>query len=86
MSVKNEPSIEAYIGATGSGKGVSIKKRLGALKPRRLLIWDPRNEYGDFAPAVTDAKALVQAWHLKAGPVKARYVANDHKPLAEQFD
>jgi hypothetical protein len=86
VSVKNEPSIEAYIGATGSGKGVSIKRRLDALKPKRLLIWDPRDEYGKYAPAVTDAKALVQAWHLKSGPVKTRYVAGDGKPLAEQFD
>ncbi|OWQ83837.1 hypothetical protein CDN99_25565 [Roseateles aquatilis] len=86
MSVKNEPSIEAYIGATGSGKGVSLKRRLKALKGGRLLIWDPRNEYSDFAPAVDSLRALVQAFHQRAGPVKARYVANDHQPLAEQFD
>jgi len=86
VSVKNEPSIEAYIGATGSGKGVSLKRRLKALKGGRLLIWDPRNEYGEFAPAVDSLRALVQAFHQRAGPVKARYVANDHQPLAEQFD
>lgn len=84
--VRNEPCIEAYIGATGSGKGVSIKKRLAALKASRLLIWDPRDEYEKHAPAFRDRKSLVNAWHLKKGGVKARYVANEHEPLADQFD
>lgn len=77
MSVKNEPHIEAYIGSTGSGKGVSINRRLGEMSPPRLLIWDPRDEYKKWAPKFTSIKALAEAFHLKAGPVRARFVAGD---------
>lgn len=75
MSTKNEPKIEAYIGASGSGKGVSINRRLAELKPSRLLIWDPRNEYSKLAPKYESLPYLVGAFkHAKAGPVRARYV------------
>lgn len=84
MSVKNEPKIEAYIGASGSGKGVSINARLKELKPERLLIWDPRDEYGKHAPAVNSLPALAKRFKL-AGPVKARYVAGAHMSLEKAF-
>jgi hypothetical protein len=86
MSVTNEPRIEAYIGASGSGKGVSINRRLAELKPRRLLIWDPRNEYAKHAPAFTSLRALVAAFaKAGAGPIKARFVAGDTMKLEEAF-
>lgn len=58
MAVTSKPRIEAYIGASGSGKGVSINARLRELRPARLLVWDPRGEYGDHARAVTPEQAL----------------------------
>lgn len=48
----NRPDIRAYIGATGSGKGVSIREHLRQAKPPRLLVWDPLHEYGEFARPV----------------------------------
>ncbi len=86
MSVLNKPKVEAYIGGTGSGKGVSIGRRLRELKPRRLLIWDPRGEYGKVCPAAPSLPHLVGAFkHAKGGPVRVRYVCDGRVPLEEAF-
>lgn len=86
MSVTNKPAIEAYIGASGSGKGVSINARLKELQPSRLLIWDPRNEYGKWAPAYSRFSDLTGAFvHAKGGPVRARFVPDGDAGLMELF-
>lgn len=86
MSVTNKPKIEAYVGASGSGKGVSIGRRLKELKPKRLLIWDPRDEYAKQAPRFTSLAALVRAWAAAgAGPIKARYVPGADMALDKAF-
>lgn len=83
---RNEPKIEAYIGASGSGKGVSITRRLAELKPPRLLIWDPRDEYGKAAKRFTSLPALIEAVaEAGPGPFKARYVAGDSVKLETAF-
>ncbi len=86
MAVKASPQLEAYVGATGSGKGVSIDRRLSALKPARLLIWDPRNEYDKHARPFDNLGALVEAW-VKAGPkpIKSRYVHAGRVPIDKAF-
>ena len=66
LSNANRPDIRAYIGATGSGKGVSIRAHLKRERPGRLVVWDPLGEYGEFAQAVGTAGALVTA-ATKAG-------------------
>lgn len=38
--------VRAFVGATGSGKGVGIQQHLKELKPQRLVIFDPMHEYG----------------------------------------
>lgn len=86
MSVLNKPKIEAYIGASGSGKGVSINRRLSELKAPRLLIWDPRDEYGKHAPGYDSLPYLVGALkHSKGGPVRARYIPGDSMKLEDAF-
>lgn len=87
MSVENRPQIEAYIGASGSGKGVSIGRRLAELKPHRLLIWDPRNEYGKHAPQYGTLPELVGAFKNAgpAGKVRARYVPHPDADMGEAF-
>ncbi len=86
MSVTNKPQIEAYIGASGSGKGVSIKERLKALKGVPLLIWDPRDEYGEYAPAVSMRGMVDAGRSIKAGKArKARFVHDGKSPIAEAF-
>lgn len=83
---QNRPRIEAYIGASGSGKGVSIDRRLSELKPARLLIWDPRAEYGRHAPAAATLPAVVHAFsQARGGPVRVRYVPGGALKLADAF-
>ena len=87
MSATNQPRIEAYIGASGSGKGVSIDRRLRELKAARLLIWDPRDEYARHAHRVTSLPELV-AGVKRAGPgghFRLRYVAGSAVGLADAF-
>lgn len=87
MSVQNKPKIEAYIGASGSGKGVSINQRLDELQPSRLLIWDPRDEYKKRAPKYTTLPELVGAFvYAKGGPVRARFVPGGSTKLEPQFE
>lgn len=81
------PHIEAYIGASGSGKGLGITRRLAELRPARLIIWDPRAEYSAQAGAVHDLPALVEALR-RAGPsgaARVRYVPGAAVKLADAF-
>lgn len=55
----NRPDIRAYIGTTGSGKGVSIRAHLKAEKPKRFIVWDPLGEYGEFVTVTTGKLADV---------------------------
>lgn len=87
MSTKNRARIEAYIGASGSGKGVSINARLRELQPARLLIWDPRAEYGEHARPVHRLADLVRAV-VAAGPgggFRLRYVPGAAVDLDKPF-
>lgn len=61
MDNSNRPDIRAYIGASGSGKGVSVRKHLEAEKPKRLMVWDPLHEYGSFARRVDKLGDLARA-------------------------
>jgi hypothetical protein len=87
MSVANRAQIEAYIGSSGSGKGVSIKRRLAELQPKRLLIWDPRDEYAAHAQPYRTLPSLIAAWSKagKDGPCRARYVPGPDVKLADAF-
>lgn len=59
-------SIRAYIGATGSGKGVSILQHLKAERPARLVIFDPMHEYGHIAKPVATVAECLRAMRSKA--------------------
>lgn len=74
MTVTAKPRIEAYIGASGSGKGVSIVRRLAELKPARLLIWDPRGEYSKHARAVSLQAAVATVASAEGQPFALRVV------------
>lgn len=87
MAVTNKPRIEAYIGASGSGKGVSINRRLEHLKPQRLLIWDPRNEYDRHATGFSSLTELIaQVKRAGNGSFRLRYVPGDWTPLDKAFE
>lgn len=86
MAVTNRPKIEAYIGVSGSGKGVSINRRLDEVNPSRLLIWDPRNEYPKHAQKYGNLVDLVA--HVKAakgGPFAVRYVPSEWVDMEKAF-
>lgn len=86
MSATNKPNIRAFIGASGSGKGVSVNAELRALKPKRLLIWDPRDEYGAHAEKCTSLPQLVGAFRKAGdGPVRLRYVPGAALSLPDAF-
>lgn len=87
MAASNRARIELYIGASGSGKGLSIKRRLSELAPARLLVWDPRDEYGAAAPRCSTLPAVVAAVRQAgpAGPVRARYVPGAALELRDAF-
>lgn len=86
MAVTNKPKIELFLGGTGSGKGVSINRRLDELKPARLIIWDPRNEYGKHAARCESLAILAgQLIHAKAGPVRVRFVPGADMDLKQAF-
>lgn len=53
MDNSNKPSLRLYCGATGSGKGVSLREYMRQLKPKRLMVWDPLHEYGDLVTVTT---------------------------------
>lgn len=76
MAVENKAQIWAVMGQSGTGKGAWIKARLRKLKPSRILILDPQDEYHEFADPVTSAAAMAAAV-VKGGdkgPFRIRYV------------
>lgn len=61
MDNSNKPSLRAYIGATGSGKGVSVREHLKREKSDRFVCWDPLREYGQYGKYVTNIPDLCKA-------------------------
>lgn len=66
MGADAEARIWGVIGASGTGKGLWTKQKLREEKPARLVVWDFKKEYGDFARLVPTL-AAVRAAMLKAG-------------------
>lgn len=58
--------IRAFVGATGSGKGVGIQEHLKALQPSRLIVFDPMHEYGAIGQVVPTVAGVLQAMKKKA--------------------
>lgn len=61
MDNSNKPDIRAYIGATGSGKGVSIREHLQQDNPQRFLAWDPLGEYTKFGRRMARLEDVAKA-------------------------
>lgn len=69
IDVTLEASIEAVIGASGSGKSAYIKGEIRRRKPRRLLIYDPEGEYAKFGRVVSHLEDVHKVL-TQAGPAK----------------
>lgn len=85
MDNSNRPDIRAYIGATGSGKGVSIREHLAKEKPSRLLVWDPLGEYGQFVTATTDKLATLITGMQRPAFRLAYWPGNDPAKFRDRF-
>lgn len=57
---RNRAHIVAVIGATGSGKGRWMKAELAKVRPSRMLVWDPMDEYTG-GKVFTDVRKLAAA-------------------------
>jgi hypothetical protein len=89
MSAQHDARIWAVIGASGTGKGVFIKWHLKREKPARLLCWDFKNEYNEFAKAVPSLEHMRQAMlKAKGGDLRLRYVPRGagEKALRKEFE
>lgn len=60
MEIKRA-DVRLYIGATGSGKGASMRQHLKADKPARLVGFDPMHEWGDVARPVSTVAEVIRA-------------------------
>lgn len=67
--------IRAFVGATGSGKGVGIREHLRALKPARLIVFDPMHEYSDIAKPLQTIGQVIAA--MKRPAFKAVWQPDD---------
>lgn len=75
MAVDRKAQIWAVMGQSGTGKGVWIKSELRRLKPKRIIILDPQDEYGAFAQVVSAGElARIVAAAGTAKPFAVRYV------------
>lgn len=77
----HKAKIIAVMGASGSGKSLYVKQGLKTQRPRRLLVWDPLHEYGEFGHVVTSladlaerckAQTFALCFHPSADPAKAK--------------
>lgn len=91
MAVENKAQIWAVMGQSGTGKGAWVKSRLRRLKPARILILDPQDEYHEFGDPVSSAAdmARIVVKGADKGPFRVRYVfpktcTQDH--FAKVFD
>lgn len=76
-------NIVAAVGTIGSGKSAWVKQELRAARPARLLIFDPMDEYGDFAPR----GSLASLYKLRPPRFAVRVVPpDDPKRRVRLFD
>lgn len=90
MAANLDAEIWGVMAASGSGKGLFLKGWLRKAKPRRLIIWDFKNEYEEFAP-IARTLGEVRSAMLKAGangPLRLRFKpsAIDDKGFRKQFE
>ena len=83
----NKAHIEAVMGASGCGKSHYIKGCIKKAKPHRLIIWDAREEYGDFATPTSSLSDLLKG--LRSGKrlrLAYRPKTMDEKLLKSKFE
>jgi hypothetical protein len=89
VAISHEARINAFMGASGSGKSAAIKQAITKAKPARLLIWDPQTEYRALG-AVVRSLAVLRGELGKAG-ARGKFAlvfapAADPRLMQKQFD
>lgn len=81
--------IEAVLGASGSGKSSYVKRLMERAKPRRLIVFDPENEWSAFGTVTTRVEDVLAGFKA-AGQDGACRVVFVPSPVPEiavrQFD
>lgn len=90
MGADADARIWAAVGASGTGKGLWIKGHLRTEKPPRLVVWDFKREYGEFARLVPTLAHVHRAM-VKAGgdgPLRIAYcpVGSGEKAMRKEFE
>lgn len=91
MAANNEAKIWGVMAASGSGKGVWLKAWLRKSRPRRLVVYDYKDEYSEFGGALLDSVEAVRQEMLKAGrgPAVIRFKSKRgtaRKQLLREFE
>lgn len=80
----NDAHIIGAFGGSESGKSSFVKQCLRELAPTRLMVWDPMDEYGEFAKVCGSTLAMVRA--ASAAQFRIRYVPEgEPDKLKERF-
>lgn len=90
MAADAEARIWAAVAASGTGKGLWIKGHLRTEKPARLVVWDFKREYGEFAKLAPSLGAVRRAMIAAGadGPLRIAYcpVGAGEKSMRKEFE
>ena len=81
IDTSRRADLRLVCGGTGSGKSSYVKAEIKRLKPSRILIWDPVDEYGELANVrITRPKELADLLkRYPHGALKVRFVAESRE-------
>lgn len=90
MAVEADARIWAAVGASGTGKGLWVKNHLRAERPARLVVWDFKKEYSEFARLVPTLAGVRRAMIAAGadGPLRIAYcpVGSGEKAMRREFE
>lgn len=89
IDVSREAEIVAVMGSSGSGKSSYIKAELRRRKPRRLVVYDPDEEYGPFGRVVSKLGDVLSVMRQAGTDKPFKLVfrpSSDPGAAARQFD
>lgn len=87
--VEAKAHIEAVLGATGSGKSSYVKALMRKKPPKRLLVFDPEGEWGEFGRVTTSLQDVIAACEAAGagGALRIVFVPSpDPATAVRQFD
>jgi hypothetical protein len=89
MDVSAKAHIEAVLGSSGSGKSSYVKSQIRKARPKRLMVFDPEEEWTEFGRPFSNLQEVIAACVAAgpAGPLKVVFVPSpDPSTAVKQFD